>query len=327
MVQGEAKKDKLVAYLEKLKPLTLERMKAIAPFSEEEFGELATLAREYMAGGKFLRSGLTIMVAEALGCERDRALEYGACIELVHVSTLTHDGVLDEHYARRGKLDLWVPVGVKKAVAVGDRIFSLVKRRFLHLGKEEAERYTDTLDTITSGVLSEVHVGEFIADLLGRRVDKKLYMKIIRAKTAALFKASCQMGARAARADEATEEALGRYGELMGVAFQLADDVCDTQQLLRNPNEKSDLSVLLPMALHYDLISLRKALSGAIRGQGLELPYDKMRDAALRDTQRYLEQSKAALKGLRFKAGYRGMLEELPRYTAGAMLSEAGLGL
>jgi octaprenyl-diphosphate synthase len=327
MVEGEAKKDKVLSYLEELKPLTLERMKSIAPFSEEEFGELAKMAQEYMSGGKFLRSGLTAMVAEALGCERDRALEYAACIELVHCSTLVHDGILDEHLTRRGKVDLWIPIGIRKAVAVGDRMFSLVKRRFLQLGKGEAELYTQTLDTITSGVMREVNVGEFVADLLGRRVDKKVYMKIIRAKTAALFKASCQMGARAARAGEETEEALGRYGEMMGIAFQLADDAVDAHQLSKNPGEKGDLSVLLPMALHYDLISLRKALTGAIRGQGLELPYTKMRDTALKDVKRYLEQSRAALKGLRFKAGYREMLEELPAFTARAMLAEAGLEL
>jgi len=330
MVQGEPKKSQIEEYLDEIKPLIVERMKSIFPFSDEEYPDIARDIRKGLEGGKHLRGSLCVLVSDAFGGDRDRALSYGACIDGVHWATLCHDDVLDSDIERRGAPSFWVKHGPKKAVIVGDRLFALVKRRFLELGHKEASIYAETLDTITSGVAEEINLAEFGVDLVMGKVHKNLYRKVVKAKTASLFKAAGRLGAIAAGAKEEVEEKFARYGELLGFSFQVADDLTDYAQLKRVERPQLDkLGSVVLMGIHYDSISFKSLLKPLLRGEGMVelISRSKLEERAMRDIRAKIKEANSCLKGIRLKKPYGDYLRSYAEYCVEAILAEANLSL
>ena len=173
------------------------------------------------AGGKRLRPALVLMTARMKnGTSRPTDLA-AAAIELVHIATLYHDDVIDETEVRRGAPTVHSKWGVEIAVLAGDYLFA----RGCALGAEAGGE----VPGILARAIGEVCEGQIIETAaLGqplRPVDD--YVETIRRKTAALFRAACELGAATSGAAAPERAALVSYGEHLGLAFQVVDDLLD----------------------------------------------------------------------------------------------------
>jgi octaprenyl-diphosphate synthase len=177
------------------------------------------------AGGKLVRPTATILVCMACGGDRTGALRnIAAATELVHTATLLHDDVIDEGEERRGRPASRVLWGNLVSVLSGD--FVLTEALGLVYASGDHAMMGDLLDTLRKLVAGEV------AQLKARNRDDmglEGYLDVVRGKTASLFSFSCRAGAHAAHADERTVQAAGVFGEKLGLAFQIIDDVIDLQ--------------------------------------------------------------------------------------------------
>jgi geranylgeranyl pyrophosphate synthase len=172
------------------------------------------------AGGKRLRPVLVFLCGDGVS-EDDRLVAAGAAVELLHMATLVHDDVLDGAELRRGRPTVFAQAGRSAATATGDLLFS---RAFAELAATRSEEAVRALSTASSALAR----GELMqrADAWDANVAPERYLERCRLKTASLFEASCRLGALfGGRPDLAP--ALGQFGERLGVAFQMLDDVLD----------------------------------------------------------------------------------------------------
>lgn len=173
--------------------------------------------------GKQMRPMFVFLVAKMLGKEHlnDRTYRGAAVIELIHTATLVHDDVVDESYQRRGFFSLNALWKNKIAVLVGD--FLLSKGLLLSIDNEDFD-----LLQIISVAVREMSEGELLQIEKARKLDitEAVYFEIIRQKTATLIAACCAMGACAVHAKEDIEP-MRKFGELIGLGFQIKDDLFD----------------------------------------------------------------------------------------------------
>jgi geranylgeranyl pyrophosphate synthase len=197
---------------------------------EERLAELARghgelLARHagstIAAGGKRLRPLLVFLAAGAPPPESDQLLRAAVAVELVHSATLVHDDVIDGSDLRRGQPTVAAAAGRLTATSTGDLLFS---RAFAEL----AETRSGASVRVLSRASSELATGELMqrADAW-RAVPVERYRERCRLKTAVLFRAACELGALAGDAADETVAGLAAFGEQIGLAFQLLDDVLD----------------------------------------------------------------------------------------------------
>lgn len=179
------------------------------------------------AGGKRLRP-LCTLIAGRLGPKaadaqvRAHVRDLAVAVELVHAATLLHDDVVDLQDKRRGAATARAIHGNEVSIFAGDWLLVEALRKIV--GTNIAVLVTDALSTIEAMVFAEVEQSER-ARLLAH--DAEGYFRVIDGKTAALFRWALRAGALASGCDEATTEALVRYGTDLGIAFQLVDDVLD----------------------------------------------------------------------------------------------------
>ena len=181
------------------------------------------LARHLIeSGGKRLRPMLTLAAAHAGGYGGSGHIRLAAAVEFIHTATLLHDDVVDESALRRGKVSANLVWGNKPSVLVGDFLFSRAFQLMV-----ETENLT-VLD-ILSGASAIIAEGEVMQLNSARNlsVTEEHYMKVVSAKTAALFAAAAESGAVLAGKDEAFIKGFEAYGENLGIAFQLVDDALD----------------------------------------------------------------------------------------------------
>jgi secondary thiamine-phosphate synthase enzyme len=175
------------------------------------------------AGGKRLRPRLVQLTAR-IGPRHEplRAAALAAAIELLHNATLIHDDYVDESTHRRGRPTVAAAEGAERAIAVGDFYFAKATRLIAEIGNGEVtSTVAEALEAICASQIDDVALrGAFPG-------DHDSYLKVVRGKTAALFAASCASGAQLSEAKPEEVEALRRYGDLVGVAFQMADDMVD----------------------------------------------------------------------------------------------------
>ncbi len=174
------------------------------------------------AGGKRLRPALLLLMAGALGYTGTQHHRLAAVVEFIHTATLLHDDVVDESDLRRGLPTANARFGNPASVLVGDFLYT---RAFQMMVQTQDMRVmqilADATNTIAEGeVLQLMHLGN-------AAVDETDYLRVIRAKTSKLFEASARLGAVLASDDAQHEEQCARYGQAVGTAFQIIDDVLD----------------------------------------------------------------------------------------------------
>ena len=214
---------------------------------------IPALADHLIAGSaKRLRPLLTVAAARLAGARDDACLKLAAAVEFIHTATLLHDDVVDSSELRRGRVAAHLIWGAPSSVLVGDFLFA---RAFeLMVGA----RSMPALEILAraSRVIAE---GEVLQLTRAHDLDlsQELYLEIIKAKTAELFAAAAEAGAVSAGASPERCRALRKYGQDLGLAFQLVDDALDysgdSGTLGKNPGDdfregKATLPLLLTMA-------------------------------------------------------------------------------
>ena len=174
--------------------------------------------------GKQMRPMFVFMVAKMLEEKEvnERCYRAASVIELIHTATLVHDDVVDESYQRRGFFSINALWKNKIAVLVGDYLLS--KGLLLCIDHKDF----DLLEIISVAV-REMSEGELLQIEKTRRldIDESIYMEIIRQKTATLIASCCALGAASVHASPETIEQLRQFGEDIGIAFQIKDDLFD----------------------------------------------------------------------------------------------------
>lgn len=176
------------------------------------------------AGGKRLRPMLTLAAARLCGYEGEHHLKLAATVEFIHTATLLHDDVVDESGQRRGRPTANLLWDNKSSVLVGDYLFA---RSFQLMVETESLRVLDILAN-ASATIAEGEVLQMTA-ASNLKTDEDVYLQVVRGKTAALFSAATEVGGVIAGAPEEQVQALFDYGDALGIAFQIADDLLDYQ--------------------------------------------------------------------------------------------------
>ncbi|MEM7489141.1 MAG: polyprenyl synthetase family protein [Pseudomonadota bacterium] len=174
------------------------------------------------AGGKRVRPLLTVACAKMCGYEGQDHLKLAATVEFIHTATLLHDDVVDESRQRRGRPTANLLWDNQSSVLVGDYLFA---RSFQLMVETGSLRVLDIL----SGAAATIAEGEVLQLTAARNLatTEETYLRVVRGKTAALFAAACEVGGVVADATEGQVAALARFGDALGVAFQIVDDWLD----------------------------------------------------------------------------------------------------
>ncbi len=210
------------------------------------------------AGGKRLRPLLVCLAAGVPPPDSDGLLRSAVAVELVHGATLVHDDVLDGSALRRGRPTVVAAGGRRSATATGDLLFSRAFAELAAGGSVDAVR-------ILAHASSDLAEGELMqrADAWNLDVSVERYLERCRMKTAVLFRAACELGELESRSRPGS---LGLFGERIGLAFQILDDVLDVS----GPPERTgkprgtdlfDGTVTLPL-----IVARERDPSGAPRG-------------------------------------------------------------
>lgn len=176
------------------------------------------------AGGKRLRPMLTLAAAKMCGYDGPYHVHLAATVEFIHTATLLHDDVVDESAQRRGRPTANLLWDNQSSVLVGDYLFS---RSFQLMVETGSLRVLDILAnasaTIAEGEVLQLTAAQDLA------TDEAIYLQVVRGKTAALFSAATEVGGVIAGAQEDDVRALFDYGDALGIAFQIVDDLLDYQ--------------------------------------------------------------------------------------------------
>ena len=182
--------------------------------------------RHHLAGGgKHVRAGLALIAAAAVGGAEGEAVPGAVAVELVHNYSLLHDDIIDGDRERRHRPTVWAQFGEGVAIVAGDALAALAIQVLLDAPApaparmEAARRLADANQAMISGQSADM------AFETRDRVTVEECLAMERDKTGALLSAACAIGAVLGGADGATAEALGKYGEHLGIAFQAVDDL------------------------------------------------------------------------------------------------------
>jgi octaprenyl-diphosphate synthase len=174
------------------------------------------------AGGKRLRPVILLLTCGALNYQDERKYSLAAVVEFIHTATLLHDDVVDESTLRRGRPTANENFGNPASVLVGDFLYS---RAFQMMVDAGSMRIMQVLADATN-VIAEGEVLQLM-NMHDASLDEAAYLRVIRSKTAKLFEASSRLAAILAQTSPELEEACAEYGQALGTAFQVIDDVLD----------------------------------------------------------------------------------------------------
>ena len=174
------------------------------------------------AGGKRLRPALVLLMCGALGYRGEQRLNLAAVVEFIHTATLLHDDVVDGSTLRRGRSTANEIFGNPASVLVGDFLYSRAFQMMVEAGDMRIMR---TLAEATN-VIAEGEVLQLM-NMHDAALSEEGYLRVIRSKTAKLFEASARLAALLARSSPAVEQHCAAYGQALGTAFQVIDDVLD----------------------------------------------------------------------------------------------------
>lgn len=182
----------------------------------------APMADLFAAGGKRLRPALVLLSAKCGRYDLEKLLPAAMAVELTHAATLVHDDVIDRSAVRRGRPTVAASLGDEPAIVIGDFYFA---KAYEHAARTDS---TEVVGILARTVM-EICAGEVRQQAIryDYRTEVDEYMRRIEAKTATLLAASCDIGAVLGGLPGSQRSALHEYGRLLGLAFQIADDVLD----------------------------------------------------------------------------------------------------
>lgn len=174
------------------------------------------------SGGKRLRPVLLLLASGAIGSQHPQRHTLAAVVEFIHTATLLHDDVVDESTLRRGRSTANEIFGNAASVLVGDFLYSRAFQMMVDVNNMRVMQIlADATNVIAEGeVLQLMHMRD-------AELSETDYLRVIRSKTAKLFEASSRLAAVLEQAPAAIEEGLATYGQALGTAFQIIDDVLD----------------------------------------------------------------------------------------------------
>jgi heptaprenyl diphosphate synthase len=173
------------------------------------------------AGGKRFRPLLTLLAAETGDASRDGVITAACVVELTHLASLYHDDVMDEADLRRGAESANSRWDNHVAILTGDFLFSKSSELTATLGADAVRIQAETFTRLVEGQILETVKPQAGEDPLAH------YLRVVAGKTGSLIATSARYGARFAGAPREVEEALTGYGDAVGTAFQLSDDILD----------------------------------------------------------------------------------------------------
>lgn len=191
-------------------------------FGEDDPAAARPFAELFGAGGKRLRPALLLLAGRLGSFDLERLHPAAVAVELLHASTLVHDDVIDRSATRRGRPTVYATAGPEAAIVIGDHYFA---KAYLEASRTEDPEVVGILAAAVMRICAAELDQQAARHRWGRDVDQ--YLRRIEGKTASLLWAACAAGARLGGLDQPLQEALGRFGLLLGLAFQIVDDVLD----------------------------------------------------------------------------------------------------
>ena len=233
----------------KVEALLFSHIQGKYPFVEESSRHLVA------AGGKRLRPLLTLLASHYGDRNRKGIIESAAVCELTHVATLYHDDVMDEAPLRRGVESANNRWGNTVAILTGDYLFAKVSALLADIGPEAVRLQAHTFERLVIGQIMETQGPSSGQDALEH------YLQVVADKTGSLIAASARFGAMVSGAPDEIKEALTEYGEKIGVAFQLADDVIDiaSESFESGKTPGTDLREGVPTLVTLNVIAMNRS--------------------------------------------------------------------
>jgi octaprenyl-diphosphate synthase len=250
--------DAIRAVLALVQPGLAQLETSLAALADNDDAVLGPMLSTVLPGsGKRLRPALSLLIGR-MGTANGEALNHMAVgVELLHTASLVHDDIVDESDTRHGGATLYARVGNALAVLVGDYLFSQAAQECVATGDLQVVRlFAETLGAMAQGQILDAN-RQLGGHHAWQTVTRERYFRTIRGKTASLFVLACQGTGQLAGMSPPQVAALGSYGESLGLAFQVVDDILDftsTEQQLGKP-VGSDLrqgTITLPVILLRD---------------------------------------------------------------------------
>jgi len=300
----------LIAGLDKVEALLSSHIQGDYPLLIETSRHLVE------AGGKRFRPLITLLASHFGKGQSDQVIAAAVVCELTHVATLYHDDVMDEAKLRRGVTSANSRWGNTVAILTGDYLFSKASDLLADLGPEAVRLQAKTFERLVIGQIQETQGVKTGDDAL------KHYLKVVSDKTGSLIATSARFGAMLSGADREIVETLTKFGEKIGIAFQLADDVIDISSDASQSGKVpgTDLREGIPTLVTLQIISskleedeeLRHLLQSPIPEEKIAEVLIKLRQhSALKDAKSYLHNLSLEAKQL---------LEPLPEIPARSAL-------
>lgn len=262
------------------------------------------------AGGKRVRPTLVLLAAQLGDAKKQEIIDAAVVVELTHLATLYHDDVMDDAPTRRGVPTAQMIWGNSIAILTGDLLFARASQVGSHLGEESLKLQADTFERLCLGQLHETIGPSAHDDVIAH------YIQVMADKTGSLIAAAARLGIMLSGASRDYLEPMGAYGEKVGVAFQLIDDVIDISEA--GPSGKTPGTDLRAGVPTLPVLLLRKA---AADGDVEAISLLALIDGGLQDDSRLQE----ALVRLRNHAVAEAAYLEAKRWADDAVAAISGL--
>jgi octaprenyl-diphosphate synthase len=270
--------------------------------------------------GKMFRPTLLLLSSEVAGKGQERAVRIAASLELIHLATLVHDDAVDHSALRRGMPTVNAKFSHQISVIMGDFLYSTALTDLVGLGDIEAlQALTRASTEMTLGEMRQLAVIEPLD------FGEEEYYDLIRSKTASLMRTACELGALSGARDY--QVPLGEYGENLGMAFQITDDLLDYREVKETTGKPSGLD-LREHKVTLPLIHALRQMSPQSRREVERLfGSEEPGDADIATVVGIVEESGgfdyARARGEEFAERAEDALSELPESAARAGLSNA----
>jgi len=290
----------------------------------QQADQLADTASRHLveAGGKRVRPMLTLLAAHLGNGVGPEVIEAGVVVELTHLASLYHDDVMDSADQRRGAAAAHLVWGNQVAILVGDLLFARASRAVAGLGPQAVDIQAATFERLCLGQMHETVGPAATDDRLAH------YLQVLGDKTGSLIATAARFGAMFGGCPQPTVDIMIRYGELVGVAFQLADDVIDLSSAGRESGKVQGTDLREGVPTLPTLLVRRAAADGDAEAERIVgmLDGDLSDDARLAETVTALNEHKvmdaARDEAARWAQEAIGALDPLPESAAKVALRQ-----